>query len=104
MSATLVIKLWRYEKRNAIISDDLRRELFLSCVLARRRKADAWRPHSGRTRKRPQTHSGRTAPAGRTHPRAPVNAQWTQDTHVLDAVFDKLFLGSTVVLRKLILK
>jgi hypothetical protein len=41
------------------------------------------------------TQDGRTAPAGRTHP--PVDAQWTQDTRVLDAVFDKLFLGSTVL-------
>ena len=31
-----------------------------------------------------------------THPRVAVDAKRTQNARVLDAVFDKLFLGSTV--------
>jgi hypothetical protein len=60
---------------------------------------------------RPQTQSRCMAPAQWTHPladaqwtrnarrtEAPAGAStWTQDTRVLDAVFDKLFLGSTVI-------
>ncbi len=63
-----------------------------------------------------ETHTGRKAPAGRTqlqvradaewaqsgrstdHPRAAVDAKRTQIARVLDAVFDKLFLGSTAVM------
>ena len=67
-------------------------------ALARRRTVDEKRPQDGRNRKRPQTHSGRRAPAGRTQPQAPADAKQTQITRVLDAVFDKLFLGSTVLM------
>ena len=43
---------------------------------------------------RPQTQSGCNADARRTHPQAPAHR--TQNARVLDAVFVKLFLGSTV--------
>ena len=58
---------------------------------------DARRPHSGHTRKRPQMDAGWThGECTRGHSGRTVDAQWTQDTRVLDTVFDKLFLGNTV--------
>ena len=50
------------------------------------------------------TQSGRKVDAARTHPRAAVDAKRTQNARILDAVFDKLFLGSTVHLNENIYK
>ena len=59
----------------------------------------AGRPQAGRRRDAGWTQATRGPDAGETQLRALTDAGETQFARVLDAVFDKLFLGSTVGLK-----
>ena len=71
--------------------------LIVLCLFARRRKADAKCPHGARTMDAKCPQFGRRLDARRTQDARVSDAKWTQNRRVLDAVFDKLFLGSTVL-------